>query len=50
MGLSDNFFHTVAIFFLNGKKCKIDCSVRKLRRSSLRPFGQNNGGISKNFY
>ena len=52
---SDNFFtHTCSFFNFCKKmqKMKIDyvhCPMRKLWRTSLRPFRQNNVGISKNW-
>ena len=53
MAPSDNFFYANAIFLFFVKKMlkiKIDYvhyPMRKFWRTSLRPFGQNNVGISK---
>ena len=50
---SDNFFTHFAIFFWFVRKCKkmkiqdVHCPMRKLWRTSLRSFGQNNMRISK---
>ena len=49
----DNFFYKCAIFKKICKKMKIDyvhCPMRKFWRTSLRPFGQNNVGISKKWH
>ena len=41
---SDNFFYAGAILKID----YVHCPMRKFWRTSLRPVGQNNVGISKN--
>ena len=49
----DNFIYAGAIFKIFVKKMQkmemdyVHCPMRKFCRTSLRPFGQNNVGISK---
>ena len=51
----DNFFRHVPFFLIFAKKCKkmkidhVHCPMGKFWRTSVRPFGQNNVGISKNW-